>query len=56
MEKEENIERLEFDKLKKDFEIYNTKLLNRQYLIIFPDMESKELKQSLKNNPKNIKN
>ena len=55
MEKEENIEQLEFDKLKKDFEIYNTKLLNKQYLIIFPDMESKELKQSLKNNPKNIK-
>ena len=48
-------ELLEFEKLKRDLEIYNTKLLNKQYLIIFPDINNKELKQLLKNNPKNIK-
>lgn len=45
----------EFDKLKVNLEIYEKKLLNKQFLIIFSDMENKKLKQMMKNNSKNLK-
>ena len=45
----------EFDKLKDNLEIYEKKLLNKQFLIIFSDMENKKLKQMMKNNSKNLK-
>lgn len=44
----------EFEKLKKDIQIYNDKLLNKQFLIIFSDVEIKHLKQINKTKPKNI--
>lgn len=45
----------EFDKLKDNLEIYEKKLLNKQFLIIFSNMENKKLKQMMKNNSKNLK-
>lgn len=42
------------DKFRKNIKIYNEKLLNKQFLIIFADVESKKLKQLIKNKPKNI--
>ena len=44
----------EFEKLKKDIQTYNEKLLNKQLLIIFSDVEIKHLKQVNKTKPKNI--
>lgn len=44
----------EFEKLKKDIQIYNDKLLNKQFLIVFSDIKIKQLKQINKIKSKNI--
>lgn len=42
------------EKLKKNIETYSEKLLNKQFLIVFADVEAKKLKQLIKNKPHNI--